>query len=109
MFLCRVEAFSSVPSKENGFNEFQFETLVEMQLKACELFKDRDALGTCVDNEFKWMTFGQLGRDIQKFRNVLIHHKFVFDDKVAIISNNRAEWPVCAYAAMSLGGQIVPM
>ncbi len=91
------------------YNDFEFATLVELQQKACLLYKDKPAFGTLKGDVFEWSTYSQLGRDVQKFRNVLLHLNFKFNDKMAIISNNRVEWPVCAYATMSLGGQVVPM
>ena len=46
---------------------------------------------------------------MEKFRNVLVHHKIGRGDKVALISNNRVEWAVAFYAVASVGGSIVPM
>lgn len=91
------------------YNHFEFQTCVELQQKACALFGDKPVLGTKVGNAYQWMSYKQLGEDVQKFRNILAERKFKFDDKVAIISNNREEWVVAMYATMSLGGQLVPM
>ena len=90
-------------------NHFDFQTVVELQEKACRLFSDNHVLGTKKGPTFEWMTYKDLDSEIQKFRNVLGSKKFKFNDKVAIISNNRVEWPVIMYATMSLGGQVVPM
>ena len=90
-------------------NNFEFSTCVELQEKACAMFGDRPVLGTKNGNKFDWMSYKELGENVQKFRNVLGSKNFKFDDKVAIISNNRAEWVVIMYATMSLGGQLVPM
>lgn len=91
------------------YNHFEFQTCVELQQKACALFGDKPVLGTKVGNAYEWMSYKQLGEEVQKFRNILAARHFKFDDKVAIISNNRAEWVVTMYATMSLGGQLVPM
>ncbi len=91
------------------YNHFEFQTCVELQQKACALFGDKPVLGTKVGNVYEWMSYKQLGDGVQKFRNVLAERHFKFDDKLAIISNNRTEWVVAMYATMSLGGQLVPM
>lgn len=96
-------------NKPLKYNHFEFQTCVELQQKACEMFGDKPVLGTKVGNAYEWMSYKQLGEDVQSFRNVLASKNLKFDDKVALISNNRAEWVVAMYATMSLGGQLVPM
>lgn len=90
-------------------NSFEFQTLIELQEKACTLFADKPVLGTKNGLTFDWMTYHQLGEEVQKFKNVLGLKKFQINDKVAIISNNRVEWAVIMYATIAMGGQIVPM
>lgn len=87
----------------------QFEHLVELQQKSVVRFGDDPFLGTRNGDKFDWMTYREFDVAVQRFRNVLQHHGVGFDDKVAIISNNRTEWAVIAYATMGMGGQIVPM
>jgi hypothetical protein len=83
--------------------------IADLVTQACESFADKPSLGTRVGNQYEWITYRELGRRIQKLRNVLIHHKVGKDTKVALISNNREEWAVTMYAVASLGGQLVPM
>ena len=88
--------------------------LVALQRESCEVHKDRRLFGTMKIAEdgkksYEWMTYGEFGREVEKFRNVLRHHKICEGDKVAIISNNRVEWAVTAYACNGLGASIVPM
>lgn len=93
-------------------NDVQFTTLVELQERSCAKFKDRAVLGTLSADKsaYNWMTYEQFGVEVQRFRNVLGGHlNFQFNDKTAIVSNNRYEWVVAMYTTMSLGGQIVPM
>lgn len=73
------------------------------------MFGDRRALGTKNGKTFDWMSYKEFGHDVQAFKNVLASKNFKFDDKLAIISNNRAEWAVTMYATLSLGGQLIPM
>lgn len=96
-------------STQNDIIEFPFKTLVELQEGTCHHNHDKQVFGTRNGDKYEWMTYGEFGREVQKFRNVLTHHKFGFDDKLALISNNRVEWAVAAGAVHSLGGQLIPM
>ena len=90
--------------------DFEFETITEMQEKACDLYKDRPSLGTKKGNSFEWASFGDLNSLVAAYRFVLNDkYGIVSGDKVALISNNRLEWAVSMYAVLSLGAQIVPM
>ena len=74
-----------------------------------ELFGDRPCMGTRVGDKYEWITYSEFGRLVQKFRNVLAHHKIEKGDKVALICNNRVEWAVCMYAVTGIGANLVPM
>lgn len=80
--------------------------LVELQENATKKFGDNKCFGTRVGNNFEWISFREFGRLVEKFRNVLAHHKIGKNDKVALISNNRVEWAVAFYAVNSVGGQV---
>ncbi len=99
-------SYTNAPLK---YNHFEFQTCVELQQKACAMFGDKPVLGTRNGDKFDWMSYKQLGEDVQKFRNVLASKNIKFNDKVALISNNRAEWVVTMFGTMSLGAQLVPM
>eukprot|EP01038_Epipyxis_sp_PR26KG_P004305 gene4305-6101_t len=86
-----------------------FETLVELQIKAATLFHDKKYIGTKNGNSFDWITYGDFNKQVENFRKVLKKFSIGYNDKVAIISNNRLEWAVCAYATFGMGGQFVPM
>lgn len=69
-------------------------------MKSCEKFSDRPCFGSRSEkgDKYDWISYQEFGRRVQKFRNVLTHHKIGPGDKVAIISNNRVEWAVAFYA-----------
>jgi long-chain acyl-CoA synthetase len=100
---------SAVQNNPGSKLAFEFSNLVELVHKACDHYRNDNLFGTKVGNTFEWIKFGDFGREVQRFRNVLSHLKFGYNDKIALISNNRVEWAVAACAAQSLGGQIVPM
>eukprot|EP01041_Mallomonas_annulata_P012787 gene12787-26963_t len=90
-------------------DDFPFQTLVDMQTKACEAYKNNPLFGTRIDNSFEWITYDDFNKEVAKFRTVLGLHRIGKGDKVALISNNRLEWAVTTYAVASLGGAVVPM
>lgn len=80
--------------------------LIELQENAVKKFGDSKCFGTRVGNNFEWISYREFGRLVEKFRNVLVHHKIGKNDKVALISNNRVEWAVAFYAVNGVGGQV---
>ena len=70
-----------------------FATLNEMVSKSVERFAERNLFGTRVGEGFEWITYRQFGREVEKFRNVLHTHKFGYNDKLGLISNNRVGRP----------------
>ena len=66
-----------------------YATLNEMISRSVEKFAERKLFGTRVGDKFEWITYKQFGREVEKFRNVLYAHKFGYNDKLGLISNNR--------------------
>ena len=89
----------------------EFENLCELQAKACETFSDRPCFGSRSEkgDKYDWISYKEFGRRVEKFRNVLSHHKIGKGDKVALISNNRVGWAVAFYGTAGVGASIVPM
>lgn len=87
----------------------RFENLVDMQERSCESFASKRAFGTKTDGVFRWSTYREFGADVDAFRGALAMLGVNRGDKVAVISNNRVEWAVAAYAAYGLGAHFVPM
>lgn len=69
---------------ENGKShiDIEFNTLIEMQIKSCEVNKDHKFLGTMIHNEFQYITYGDFAIEVDKFRQVLHCHGLRKDDKV---------------------------
>lgn len=86
-----------------------YETLVEMQNISCDRFRDNNFIGTWKNGKFDYVSYGQFGQEVDRFRAVLARYGVHKDDKVAIISNNRLEWAVAYYAANGRGAQLVPL
>jgi long-chain acyl-CoA synthetase len=56
-----------------------------------------------------WTTYAQFGKQVDDFRGGLASLGIKRGDNVAIVSNNRVEWAVAAYACYGLGAALVPM
>lgn len=89
-----------------------YDTLVDMHLITRQSFGNRPLFGTKGDGKgatFEWLTYKDFGKQVDRCRAALAGLGVGRGDTVGIISNNRAEWAVCAYATYSLGGVFVPM
>lgn len=89
-----------------------YDTLVDMHLITRQSFGNRPLFGTQKggkDSPFEWLTYKEFGKQVDRCRAALAGLGVTRGDTVGIISNNREEWAVCAYATYSLGGVFVPM
>jgi len=85
-------------------------TLVELYSNSVTSYADNQLFGERgPDGDWKWMSYAEFGEDIAKARGGLASLGVEHGDRVAIISDNRTEWAVGAYAAYSLGAAWVPM
>lgn len=87
----------------------QYTSLVEMQEDACERFAKRRVFGTKLEGIYRWITYADFASLVNRFRAALAQLGVEAGDRVAVVSNNRVEWAVGAYATYSLGGHYVPM
>jgi long-chain acyl-CoA synthetase len=84
-------------------------TLVEVFDASMSAFASRPLFGTKKAGSWTWMTYGEFGSLVARFRGGLASMGVAQGDRVAIISNNRVEWAVAAYACYGLGAAFVPM
>lgn len=86
-----------------------FRNLVALFDHGRRAFADRPLFGTKRDSVWQWTTYGQFGELVDAFRAGLATLGVAPGDRVAIVSNNRVEWAVAAYATYGLGATFVPM
>src|SRR6476469_6863233 len=79
--------------------EPRFKDLATMLHDVVGKYGDRPVLGMRTADGWNWTTYGQFGALVDQARG----------DRLAVISNNRIEWAVGAYAAFTLGAVWVPM
>lgn len=87
----------------------KFDNLVEMFERSVQLYGPRDLFGTKKSGQWTWMTYAEVGKLVDSFRGGLASLGVKRGDRVAIVSNNRVEWAVAAYACCGLGAALVPM
>ena len=86
-----------------------FRTLGEMQHWSCGKYAERKAFGTKKGDAYEWMTYKEFGELVDYCRGGLTAIGIAKGDKVAVVSDNRVEWAVGAYACYGLGAIYVPM
>jgi long-chain acyl-CoA synthetase len=87
----------------------RFETLVDIYLKSIATFGPRPLFLEKKNGQWVEMTYVQFGQKVDDLRGGLVQLGVKEGDRVAVISNNRHEWAVGAYAVYTLGAAYVPM
>ncbi|HTJ81402.1 MAG TPA: AMP-binding protein, partial [Polyangiaceae bacterium] len=87
----------------------EFKNLVDMFQKSVKSFGPQPLFGTKRDGQWKWSTYGEIGKKVDGLRGGLASLGIKRGDCVAIVANNREEWAILAYALFGLGAALVPM
>jgi long-chain acyl-CoA synthetase len=87
----------------------KFENLVELFERSTKLYGERDLFGTKKGEQWTWTSYADVLKQVDDFRGGLASKGVKRGDNVCIISNNRVEWAVAAYACYGLGAALVPM
>ncbi len=88
----------------------QFRNLVDLCTKSCERYSGNPLFGTRnPDGTWSFITYSEFGALVDKARGGFATLGLGDGDAVAIISNNRVEWAVSAYATYGRGALCVPM
>jgi long-chain acyl-CoA synthetase len=89
--------------------EPRFRTMVDLYKHAVTTYASRDLFGTKADGRWRWTTYGEFASMVDRLRGGFASIGVQRGDCVAIVSNNRVEWAVGAYACYGLGAAFVPM
>jgi long-chain acyl-CoA synthetase len=85
-------------------------TLVDLYTNSTTAFAENPLIGQRTENgDWQWTTYEEFGEMIDKARGGLATLGIGKGDRVAIISDNRLEWAIGAYACYTLGAPWVPM
>ena len=86
-----------------------FNNLVELFEKSCDKFASKELFGTKTADGWSWMTYGAFRTRVDAFRSALAAMGVGAGDRVAIVSDNRVEWAVAAYATYGRRASYIPM
>ncbi|MEI7894408.1 MAG: AMP-dependent synthetase/ligase [Myxococcales bacterium] len=87
----------------------RFTNLVALFSHATDLYQSRPLFGVRHDGTWRWVTYGQFAEQVASCRSALDTLGVRRGDRVAVVSSNRLELPVAAFAVLSLGATWVPM
>src|ERR1041385_6165411 len=87
----------------------QFASLVELLEKSTRKFAHKPLFGTKTGGAWRWITYDQFRKDVDRFRASLAQMGVGRGDRVAIVANNSVEWAIVAYATYGRGAAFVPM
>lgn len=87
----------------------ELDTLVDIFHHAVQQYAPRPLFGTKRDGVWSWTTYAEFGRAVERARAGMASLGVRPGDRVAMVSNNRVEWAVLAYACYGLGAVFVPM
>lgn len=87
----------------------EFENLFQMFDRSVETWGSRELFGTKKQGTWTWTTYAEVGALVAALRGGLASLGIQRGDRVCLISNNRVEWVVAAYACFGLGAVLVPM
>ncbi|AGP32657.1 AMP-dependent synthetase/ligase [Sorangium cellulosum] len=87
----------------------KLENLVELLDRSLKQHGPQPIFGTKTEGRWDWITYAEFGQLVARFRGGLASLGVQRGDRVALISNNRVEWAVSAYACFSMGVAVVPM
>ncbi len=87
----------------------RFANLVEIFEHATGAFAERPLFGVKKNGAWNWMTYGTFRTQTDAIRGALAGMDIGPGDVVAVISNNRPEWAIAAYATYGRAASYVPM
>src|SRR5690349_16464095 len=83
--------------------------LVDLFELSAQKYGPRELFGTKSGAEWVFTTFAQVRKLVDDLRGGMASLGVGKGDRVAIISDNRIEWAIAAYATYGLGAAYVPM
>ena len=87
----------------------RYTNLVDLFDEATSKHKGAPLFGTRISSGWQWTSYTQFAELVAKARSGFAALGVGHGDRVAIISNNRLEWAVCAFAVYTRPAVYVPM
>jgi|HubBroStandDraft_1064217.scaffolds.fasta_scaffold01303_6 long-chain acyl-CoA synthetase len=90
-------------------SDARYKTLCEVLETSVRTHSSRQFLGAKTAGSWRWTTYGAFDTLVDRMRGGLASLGVKHGDRVSIVSNNRLEWAVVAFACYTLGAVFVPM
>jgi long-chain acyl-CoA synthetase len=87
----------------------RYATMVDVYQQSVTQFASRPLFGTKRGSSWNWTTYREFSVGVDRVRAALQAAGVVAQDRVAMISNNRPEWAMVAFASFGLKAVFVPM
>jgi long-chain acyl-CoA synthetase len=87
----------------------KYRNLVHMFESSVKANATQDLFGTKKNGTWTWSTYEDIGQKVDHLRAGLAAIGITRGDNVALVSDNREEWALLAYACYGLGAALVPM
>jgi long-chain acyl-CoA synthetase len=89
--------------------KFDLKTVNDVFFRACSAGDERTMQWRDIDGKWQSITGRQLYQRVRAFANALSQWGIGEGDRVALLSENRWEWPVVDFAVLALGAVDVPL
>jgi long-chain acyl-CoA synthetase len=86
-----------------------FKSLWDLFEKSTRTFAHKPLFGTKLGGAWRWITYDEFRKDVDRFRGALARLGVGRGDRVAIVAPNCVEWAIAAYATYGRGAAFVPM
>ncbi len=86
-----------------------FASLWELFEKSTREYAHKPLFGTKLGGAWRWITYDEFRKDVDRFRGALARLGIGRGDRVAIVGPNGVEWAIAAYATYGRGAAFVPM
>jgi long-chain acyl-CoA synthetase len=86
-----------------------FKSLWDLFEKSTGQFAHKPLFGTKLGGAWRWITYDEFRKDVDRFRGALARLGVGRGDRVAIVAPNGVEWAIAAYATYGRGAALVPM
>jgi long-chain acyl-CoA synthetase len=86
-----------------------FTSLWDLFEKSTSQYAHMPLFGTKLGGAWRWITYDEFRKDVDRFRGALARLGVSRGDRVAVVAPNGVEWAIAAYATYGRGAAFVPM
>ncbi len=90
-------------------SDSRYSDLVDVLTRSVADYGSSNLFGTKIKGQWSWITYRDFGQRVDHFRGGLQQIGIGAGDTVGVISANRVEWAMAAYATYGLGARLCPM